>query len=297
MKSNNDTTTWTDSLVYPPFLSGAITIYMVIFFLTVKPLHISLFHTTLQTNTLFPQSKDSHLSNSQIFIMSTPGPLFIIGTGPMIGSHIPRLFATHNFTHIALFARSQTTLTASSEFITTAAPSVSIHTYTADVMDTLGLTSALQKAEKEVGSPEVVVYNAARVSYGNFGEYKEEDILEDFKIPNLGLYTTAKVLLPGLQALAKEKPDSHPSLFVTSSPIIYQPFAPVFSLSMAKAAQANLVKSLIEQTKDEVHVALVMVGGPVSEQEPVNNPNHIATKFWELWEQKKGDRVVELLVQ
>ncbi|TGO29826.1 hypothetical protein BPAE_0010g00090 [Botrytis paeoniae] len=229
--------------------------------------------------------------------MSSPGPLFIVGTGPMIGSHIPRLFATHTFTHIALFARSESTLSASRDFITAAAPSAKTHTYTADVIDTPGLTSALQTAVKEVGSPEVVVYNAARVSYGNFGEYSEADIVEDFKIPNLGLYTTAKVLLPGLQALAKEKPESHPSLFVTSSPIIYQPFAPVFSLSMAKAAQANLVKLLIEQTKDEVHVALVTIGGPVSEQEPVNNPKHIATKFWELWEQKKGSRDVELLVQ
>ncbi|KAF7863155.1 hypothetical protein EAF04_007238 [Stromatinia cepivora] len=210
---------------------------------------------------------------------------------------ISRLFAAHTFTHIALFARSQTTLTASGDFITAAASSALIHTYIADVTNTPGLTSALQKAVKEVGSPEVVVYNAARVSYGNFGEYKEEDILEDFKISNLGLYTTAKVLLPGLQALAKERPDSHPSLFVTSSPLIDQPYAPVFSLSMAKAAQASLVKVLIELTKGEVHVALVKIGGPVSEQESVNNPEHIATKFWELWEQKKGDSVVELLVQ
>ncbi|APA05329.1 hypothetical protein SS1G_09731 [Sclerotinia sclerotiorum 1980 UF-70] len=229
--------------------------------------------------------------------MSTPGPLFIIGTGPMIGSHIARLFATHTFTKIALFARNQTTLTTSSEFITSAAPSVSIHTYTADVTDTPGLTRALQKAIQEVGSPEVVIYNAARVSYGEFGSYKEEDIVEDFKIPNLGLYTTAKILLPALQTLAKEKPDAHPSLFVTSSPLIYKAFAPVFSLSMAKAAQANLVRGLSELVKDEVHVALVIVGGPVGEEEPVNNPEYIAGKFWELWEQKKGERVGEFLVQ
>ena len=250
---------------------------------------VEFLYSLYQTHTFLKSTRNT--------IMSSPGPLFIVGTGPMIGSHIPRLFATHTFTHIALFARSESTLSASRDFIAAAAPSAKIHTYSADVIDTSGLTSALQTAVKEVGSPEVVVYNAARVSYGNFGEYSEANIVEDFKIPNLGLYTTAKVLLPGLQALAKEKPESHPSLFVTSSPIIYQPFAPVFSLSMAKAAQANLVKLLIEQTKDEVHVALVTIGGPVSEQEPVNNPKHIATKFWELWEQKKGSRDVELLVQ
>ncbi|PQE15361.1 hypothetical protein CJF31_00008906 [Rutstroemia sp. NJR-2017a BVV2] len=226
--------------------------------------------------------------------MSTPGPLFVVGTGPMIGSYTPRLFASHSFTSIALFARSSSTLSASRDFIAAAAPSVKIHLYEADVTDTPGLTSALQKAVTEVGAPEVVLYNAARINYGMFGDYKEEDIVEDFKIPNLGLYTTAKVLLPGLQSLAKEKPESHPCLFVTSSPIIYQPFAPVFSLSMAKAAQASLVKLLIEQTKDVVHVALVTVGGPVSTEEPINNPANVASRFWELWEQKKGAWDVEL---
>ncbi|KAB8301471.1 hypothetical protein EYC80_003331 [Monilinia laxa] len=244
-----------------------------------------------------PQPLETGARKPRDLIMSAPGPLFIIGTGPMIGSHIPRLFATHNFTRIALFARSENTLSASREVIATAAPSVSIDSYATDVTDTAGFTHVLQRAVREVGPPEVVVYNAARVSYGTFGLYKEEDIVEDFKIPNLGLYTTAKVLLPCLQAFAKEKPESHPALFVTSSPIIHQPFAPVFSLSMAKAAQANLVKLLIEQAKDEVHVALVTIGGPVSEQEPVNNPANIAAKFWELWEQKKGSWQIEFLVQ
>lgn len=229
--------------------------------------------------------------------MSSPGPLFIIGTGPMIGSHVPRLFATHSFTRIALFARSTETLKASSDFITDAVSSVSVHSYQADVTDHVTFKSVLEKAIKEVGSPEVVLYNAARINYGNFGDYTEEDILEDFKIPSLGTYTAAKVLLPHLQALAKEKPGSHPSFFVTSSPIIYQAFAPVFSLSMAKAAQANLVKFLAQENKDVIHVGLVMIGGPVSPEEPVNNPKNIANFVLKLWEQKKGNWVSEINVE
>lgn len=140
-------------------------------------------------------------------------------------------------------------------------------------------------------------YNAARIQYGTFGDYKEEDILEDFKIPSLGLYTTAKVLLPHLQSLAKEKPGAHPSLFITSSPIIYQAFAPVFSLSMAKAAQANLAKFLAQENKDVVHVALVMIGGPVSPEEPINNPKNIADTVLELWKQEKGKWQLEINVK
>lgn len=226
--------------------------------------------------------------------MAPPGPIFIVGSGPMIGSHIARLFATHGFTHVALFSRSTSNLSRDATFVTSAAPSASVHTYAADVTDNAALTTALEKAVAEVGVPEVLVYNAARIKYGMFGQYTPEDILVDFKVPNLGLYTTASVMLPHLQALAKSQPDAHPALFVTSSPLIHQPFAPVFSLSMAKAAQASLVKLLAADNEGVVHVALVTVGGQVTPEEKVNNPPNIATKFWELYEQRKGSWAFEM---
>ena len=83
-------------------------------------------------------------------------------------------------------------------------------------------------------------------------------------------------------------------LFVTSSALIHQRFAPVFSLSTAKAAQASLVKLLATDNQGAVHVALVTLGGQVSEEEEVNNPSSVATTFWELYEQKKGDWQFEM---
>ncbi|KAI9878497.1 MAG: hypothetical protein M1830_000729 [Pleopsidium flavum] len=219
--------------------------------------------------------------------MTSPGPIFIVGSGPMIGSHVARLFATHSFAHLALFSRSSSNLLRDASFVTSAVPSASVHTYPTDVADHAALKATLEKAVSEVGVPEVVVYNAARMNFGMFGQYSTEDIVEDFKIPNLGLYTTASVLLPHLQALATSNPSAHPALFVTSGAIIHQPLAPVFSLSMAKAAQASLTKVLADENKDVVHVALVTVGGQVTPEEKVNNPQNIATKFWELYEQKK----------
>lgn len=220
--------------------------------------------------------------------MTVSGSLFIVGSGPMIGSHVARLFATHGFNRIALFSRSPSNLSRDASFVTSAAPSATVHTYPADVTDHVALTAALESAVTQVGVPEVVVYNAARINYGSFGQYPPDDIIVDFKIPNLGLYTTASVVLPRLQALAKSNPDAHPALLVTSSALIHQPVAPVFSLSMAKAAQASLVKLLAAENEGVVHVALVTVGGQVSPEEEVNNPPNIATKFWDLYEQKRG---------
>lgn len=59
---------------------------------------------------------------------------------------------------------------------------------------------------------------------------------------------------------------------------------------MAKAAQASLMKLLADdkENKDKVQVALVTAGGPVSLEKPLNNPPNVASKFWELYEQKRG---------
>ena len=232
-------------------------------------------------------------SSLAVATMSQPHVIYVVGSGPMIGSHTARLFATHSFTKVVLFSRSPSNLSRDASFVTSAAPSASVHTYPADVTDHVAFKAGLEKAVSEVGVPEVVVYNAARINFGMFGQYPPEDIIADFKIPNLGLYTTASVLLPHLQALAKSAPSAKPSLFVTSAAIIHQPFAPVFALSMAKAAQANLVKLLAEENRDIVHVALVTVGGQVTPEEEVNNPSNIATKFWELYQQQKGSWAFE----
>ena len=228
--------------------------------------------------------------------MAPAGPIFVIGSGPMIGSHTARLFATKSFTRVVLLSRSADNLARDAAFVTAAAPDAQVGTYTADVTDHAALISALKKAVADHGRPEVVIYNPARINYVQFGEYSTEDMVIDWKIPNLGLYTTAVALLPGLQALAKEQPESHPALYVTSSQLIYTPVAPVFSLSMAKAAQHSLVKLLAQQNKGVVHVAVVAPSGPVSFEEPVNNPPAVSEKFWELYSQAKGEWEEEIRI-
>lgn len=224
----------------------------------------------------------------------TINPIFVIGSGSMIGSHVAHLFATKGFWNVALFARSPSNLSRNASFISSATPLTSVHTYVADITNDAALRAALEEALSELGTPEVVVYNAARNLPNYYGQYSPADIIEDFKLLNLGLYTTASVLLPHLYALAECYPDTHTALFVTSEAIVHQSLATMASLSMAKAAQTSLTKILAAGIEDVVHVALVTIGGHVSPEEEVNNPAHIATAFWKLYEQKKGDWQFEM---
>ena len=67
----------------------------------------------------------------------------------------------------------------------------------------------------------------------------------------------------------------------------------MFSLSMAKAAQRNLVPSLHE-SYPQVHIALLNVGGAVSKEDKNLNPNAIAENFWGLYSQEEEQWILEL---
>lgn len=79
-------------------------------------------------------------------------------------------------------------------------------------------------------------------------------------------------------------------MLVTSSFLPKDPIPELFSLSMVKAAQANLIKSLVKTfTPQGVHIGLVVVGGPVSPDSPTLNPNKIAGQAWKLFAQERKD--------
>lgn len=107
---------------------------------------------------------------------------------------------------------------------------------------------------------------------------------------NIGLLTTARWAMPLLEKL---KANDKPSLLVTNSLLWQFPVPQYFALSMVKTSQRCLVRCL-EQTYPDVHVALINVGGIVSLQDPVNNPKAIGEKFWEAYEQEKGEWTVDV---
>jgi hypothetical protein len=84
-----------------------------------------------------------------------------------------------------------------------------------------------------------------------------------------------------------------PTLLVTNSLLWEQPIPQYFALSMVKASQRNLVKSL-EMSYPDVHIAMVNVGGIVSPEDKIFNPNAIAEKFWEVYSQDKSQWTFEV---
>lgn len=98
----------------------------------------------------------------------------------------------------------------------------------------------------------------------------------------------AQRVIPQLIELAKTDPTAKPALLVTSSLLPQHPIPQLFVLSLVKAAQRNLVQSLsLTYAPQNVHLGLINVGGQVSPDHEVFNPNNIAAKTWEWFNQDK----------
>lgn len=107
--------------------------------------------------------------------------LVILGAGPGIGLATALHFASNGF-DIALLSRNTDRLKNDVATVRKTAPDVTVQAFAVDVGDHVALKNTLEKVETEMGVPEVVYYNAARVAPSKIGETTPEYILDDFKV-------------------------------------------------------------------------------------------------------------------
>lgn len=225
-----------------------------------------------------------------------PRSLVVIGSGPGIGVHVASHFASEGFSKIALLARSTEQLERDSAAVRMRSDHghVDVRAYPVDVTDSAGLRAALGRVTDDLGPPEVVFFNAARVKPSILLEVGDEEMLYDFKISAVALHQTAKWAIPHLTKLAKQDSSAKPPLLVTSSHLPQSPEPDLFVLSLTKAAQRNLAESLAKVYQPQgVHVGLVIVAGSVAPEKTGLNPGNIAKKTYELFAQERGGWTLE----
>lgn len=222
----------------------------------------------------------------------------MIGSGPGIGRAVASLFASKRYNNVALIARRSNQLelekTALKEAVGTP---VNVKTYALDVVDSEVFLKALQDVETDLGKPECIFYNAARVLPSQLLSHDVKDIEYDFKINVSALYVCAQRYIPQLVELAKSDKTAMPAFIVTSSMLPQNPIPQLFALSLVKAAQRNLMQSLaMTYAEQGIHLGLINVMGPVSSTDEVWNPTNIATKAWDWFDQSKDHPAFEVKI-
>ncbi|RFU25722.1 hypothetical protein B7463_g10620, partial [Scytalidium lignicola] len=227
--------------------------------------------------------------------LNTMSTLVVIGSGPGIGASTASLFAARKFSKIALISRNLTRLSEDRDKVIASARSagrnVDVKAWSVDITDSETYIKVLKEVEK-FGDVSCVHFNAARVDLSTLLEFDENEMLYDFKTTNIALYTTAIWAIPILEKLPRS---DNPSILVASSFLWQDPIPELFSLSMVKAAQRNMVQSL-QKVYPNIHTAIINIGGPVSKEDPYLNPDAIAKKIWELYSQSSDSWTPEINV-
>ena len=215
-----------------------------------------------------------------------PGAV-IVGAGPGIGRAVARRFAGEGLP-VALVARSRTTVQTVAEAVAEVAPGgVRVVTATADVTDEDALRAALDQAARELGPPDVAVYNAAVIRPDTTDDLSARDLLNAYAVNVVGAHTTAAHLLP---AMAER---GGGSFLITGG--MPDPKPEYLSLSLGKAAVRTLV-TLLDQRygPSGVHAASITVDGPVAPGTAFD-PDDIAEHYWRLHTQPPGHWDHEIL--
>jgi NAD(P)-dependent dehydrogenase (short-subunit alcohol dehydrogenase family) len=113
--------------------------------------------------------------------MSKNKVIVILGSGPGIGVATGTIFASKGF-DVALLSRNAERLDQDVARVKKANTNVQVKAYPVDLGDHNALALVLGKVEEDLGAPEVVYYNAARVAPSKIGSTGPEFLMEDFKV-------------------------------------------------------------------------------------------------------------------
>ena len=110
--------------------------------------------------------------------------IVILGSGPGIGVGVASHFASQSFGRVALISRNAERLKEDAETVkaNSRRTGLQVKIYAVDVVDVLALEKTLKEVAHDLGPPEVIVYNAARLRQSKFGEVPARDLTEDFQV-------------------------------------------------------------------------------------------------------------------
>lgn len=115
----------------------------------------------------------------------------VTGVGPGTGKALVERFTAGGY-HVAMVARDKDRLQSLEQQI----PNTTAFAY--DCSDEASINEMVARISTDLGTPEVVFYNAVRGTFGTFLEMKPEDLLHNFQINTMGLLYLARAVAPAM---------------------------------------------------------------------------------------------------
>jgi short-subunit dehydrogenase len=210
----------------------------------------------------------------------------IVGAGPGIGQSVALAFAREGY-DIALAARNKDKVKAFQPAIEKAGALT--RAYAVDASDEASLRRMFAEVRKDLGDPEVLIYNPAAHAVGKPTALNTDQLCADFRVNVAGALISAQEVAPAM------KTRNRGTILLTGGGFAYEPAANYASLSLGKAALRNLTFSLAQELGAHgIHVATVTVYGFVQVGTHFD-PNRIADMYLKLHKQAPGHFQTEVV--
>lgn len=182
------------------------------------------------------------------------GVCVVVGVGPGNGAAIGARFAANDY-KVALCARNKERLNE------IAGKVKGSRTFSCDVQDTKASHEVFARIRQQLGSVDVLIYNAGAGAFANIDDATLESFQDAWEINCRGLFQTVKEVLPDMRAAGG---GNIVIIGATASIKGGANFAPFAS---AKAGQRGLAQSLARYLGPEkIHVSYVILDGVVNLQ-------------------------------
>lgn len=209
-----------------------------------------------------------------------PAPLtVIVGAGPGMGLALARCFGEAGH-RLALLARRADQLFDFREQLT--GEGYAVDTYVADAADADALGPALDQLLDDLGTPEVLVYNAVRHTRAALLDVDAATLATDYGVSVLGAWQAARVVAPRMIEAGRG------TILFTGGGMGLNPQPGFGSLAMSKGALRNLTAALAQElAPSSIHVATVTIAGSIAPGTAFD-PAAIAEVYLALHEQPAG---------
>jgi NAD(P)-dependent dehydrogenase (short-subunit alcohol dehydrogenase family) len=175
----------------------------------------------------------------------------VAGVGPGNGAAFARRFGTEGYS-VALLARSS----AFSTQVASTLPDARV--YECDVADADSVARAFDAVRRELGEPEVLVYNAGSGVWGTVEDATPADFENAWRVNTLGGFLASKQVIPAMKRAGRG------SIVFVGATASRKAGARSAAFSSAKGAQRSLAESMARALWPAgIHVALIVVDGVV----------------------------------
>ena len=217
----------------------------------------------------------------------------IVGAGEGLSASLARLFAREKI-NVALAARKIEKLGALCR-------ETGAHAYACDATKAEEVERLFGMVEREIGAPDIVVYNASARARGAFVELAPADVAQAIAIGAFGGFLVAQ------QALRRMLPKKHGAILFTGASASVKGYPQSAPFAMAKFALRGLAQSLArEMSPQGIHIGHFVIDGGIrsaTRQDPPDRPDSfldpdaIAQNYWTMLQQPRSAWTWEMEVR